>query len=46
MSSLTTDTVLSSYSDLAHYVFSKNNKYKFFNLVEIYIFSIKGGHSY
>lgn len=46
MNSLTTDIVLSGYSHLANYVFSKNNKYKFSNLVGRYIFSIKGGHSY
>ena len=46
MSSLNTDIALSRYSHLPNYAFSKNNKYKFSNLVGRYIFSIKGGHSY
>lgn len=46
MSSLTIDIVLLGYSHLANYVFSKNNKHTFSELVERYIFSIKGGHSY
>jgi hypothetical protein len=29
---------------LPNYAFSKNNKYKFSNLAERHIFSIKGGH--
>ena len=44
MSTLNTDIVLSGYSHLPNYAFSKNNKYKFINLAERYIFSIKGGH--
>ena len=44
MRSLTIDIVLLGYSQLANYVFSKNNEYKFSNLVETHIFSIKGGH--
>ncbi len=44
MSILTIDIVFLGYSYLANYVFSKNNEYKFFNLVERHIFSIKGGH--